>query len=993
MLPRTTSYLSILLLALAVLCASACKKSAAPGSMAASADAEMMAGEAGPGDGGASPTTWKQSTLAAHTSRLRVGDSEDLPLKSTEIRARVDGFRARVMIDFVFENPHAVQLEGDFQMRLPQGASPYYLAFGRSVAVAGNPPLQIASDADSFAPTGAIAARQTVFDQPREAVMAERERAAIAYGQTVRRRVDPAIAEWSGAGVFDAHVFPIEPGATHRVVVGYDVDLTRLGDDLLLELPVPAHGGTTALELDVAELAGATAEVTPGAAAQTDAGRSYWRFESPQDKAVTLRLRDVPSTVLVGEDAGVGPLFATRLAPQLPAGAAANSSRTAVLAIDTSLSANPERFEIWRTLAGQILENDPDIERFAVLTFDVQTRWWQPRFVANTAANRKALGDFTDTAVLEGATDLGAALDAAARPQWLTEDVAYDTFLLSDGAATWGEDDGFSIATRWREADGGALFAYDTGIAGGSPEFLATLARETGGAVFSVMGASEVTAAAAAHRARPWTIESVTVDGAEDLVLEGRPRTLFSGQRLTLVGRGQVHAGATVQLQLRQGGTQETLSLPIEAELTTDLAPRRYGQVAVGQLEELGAPTRKDAVVYARHFRVTGRTCSLVMLETDEDYENAGIGGHDDAAAVRSRPLGRTIAKALQRFGQTLGDPKARMLADIEHFSSTAGVELKLPADMRERLQSLPRAAFEVEAEPLACKDGTRARLPSDLRAQLRKREPEYDTAVREAERREAAGDIDCALVALSSMVEASPGDAVLARDVAFTAASWGLTGQAVNLLLRVARARPYEPITYHALGQTLAEAGEPELAIAFFELALAGNWDARFGDFHRIAALDYLRLLRTQKGDPSRAGFARTRIPDLNRRLDLEDADLVITIMWNTDATDVDLHVHEPGGGHCFYGNRTTRTGRLTADVTQGYGPEMYVAKRTRAGRYRVRAHYFASRSDRLGARTKVYATVIRGFGTPQESVERKVVTLVEGKDEHHLVNVRGRQ
>ncbi len=50
--------------------------------------------------------------------------------------------------------------------------------------------------------------------------------------------------------------------------------------------------------------------------------------------------------------------------------------------------------------------------------------------------------------------------------------------------------------------------------------------------------------------------------------------------------------------------------------------------------------------------------------------------------------------------------------------------------------------------------------------------------------------------------------------------------------------------------------------------------------------------------------------------------------ITWNTDTTDVDLHVIEPSGEECFYRHRNTRRsgGRLTQDVTQGYGPEMYV-------------------------------------------------------------------
>ena len=58
-------------------------------------------------------------------------------------------------------------------------------------------------------------------------------------------------------------------------------------------------------------------------------------------------------------------------------------------------------------------------------------------------------------------------------------------------------------------------------------------------------------------------------------------------------------------------------------------------------------------------------------------------------------------------------------------------------------------------------------------------------------------------------------------------------------------------------------------------------------------------------------------------------------------------------------------------------------------AGKYQVRAKYFASDTNRASARTKVYATITRDFGEKTERTEEKVVTLETGKDLHDLVTL----
>ncbi|MEK6238364.1 MAG: hypothetical protein N2C14_26910, partial [Planctomycetales bacterium] len=74
--------------------------------------------------------TWKRSEIVPNTSRLMIGDKEELPLKGMQAQVRIDGFRARVVLDFHFYNDRGRQFEGTFKLRLPNGASPYFFAFG-----------------------------------------------------------------------------------------------------------------------------------------------------------------------------------------------------------------------------------------------------------------------------------------------------------------------------------------------------------------------------------------------------------------------------------------------------------------------------------------------------------------------------------------------------------------------------------------------------------------------------------------------------------------------------------------------------------------------------------------------------------------------------------------------------------------------------------------------------------------------------------------------
>jgi uncharacterized protein YfaP (DUF2135 family) len=65
---------------------------------------------------------------------------------------------------------------------------------------------------------------------------------------------------------------------------------------------------------------------------------------------------------------------------------------------------------------------------------------------------------------------------------------------------------------------------------------------------------------------------------------------------------------------------------------------------------------------------------------------------------------------------------------------------------------------------------------------------------------------------------------------------------------------------------------------------------------------------------------------------------DVLVLLTWDTAGTDLDLHVTDPSGEECDYGNRRTASGgALEVDDTDGYGPEIFAQDHAPPGVYQV--------------------------------------------------------
>lgn len=238
-------------------------------------------------------------------------------------------------------------------------------------------------------------------------------------------------------------------------------------------------------------------------------------------------------------------------------------------------------------------------------------------------------------------------------------------------------------------------------------------------------------------------------------------------------------------------------------------------------------------------------------------------------------------------------------------------------------------------------------------------------------------GERALGLRVLSNLVELGLDDPALLRMYAWRLQQAGELTAAIDVFERVRRSRDDEPQSHRDLALALTErweaAGDPEDATRAMNLlydVIERDWE-RFPEIELIALMELNRLIARA----SERGIATPARID-RRLIQLLDLDLRISLSWDLDLTDVDLHVFEPAGEHAYYGhNRTSMGGLVSRDFRQGYGPEEYVLRKAVPGTYQVKAHYYGSHQQTVAGACTVIAHVFLNYGRPDE--QRQVMTL----------------
>ena len=953
------------------------------------------------------PQTWLGKEGASPFASVDLGGGKKLKLEKIRVTVRVEGLRARTLVDHIYSNPHGQALEGTFRYSLPTEANVSYYAmflgqpnvppefFGDGDKLKYAEAQQVAETQPASIAEGASAKQWGALRQGR---VQEHVKAQHAYEEETKQKIDPALVQQVAPNTFTARVFPIQAGRLSRVMIAYEQTLPRTPNGFEYVFPLP-EGEIDELEFTLlANHAQVTSgkhvgpvkeviEKSPGGklylaqkkvAGKSTGGPLVFQFETASDDE---------ADVLAGTDPKIGKDHAIlRLRPAIKALQQTYEGRERIVfLLDTSRSEHGKRFELNMTLIEKILGASKATKQFNVVTFDAGARWFSKAWLSNDEAGRKAFFDGMKGVLLEGGTDLSAALRKLANPPMTLPQggkVPVDVMLLSDGAISWGGRDLDAMLARYKaEAPwSDRFFAYRTGLGAENLPLLQALTRR--GAIFNCMSLPALEQCATGHLKGGMLLKSVTVEPAKDdggamsdVLVAGRLATLYPGADLTVAGRVDKPGKVVVKLQGTVGDTAITHTIPVEVKPKGELAPRAWAEIAVQQLFDSGDEKLAGlAMALSQHYRIASSRASFVVLETDAAYKQYKLA--DWAAKYQGQALAVALEAAFNAGGKAFGT-----WARVLKIATAHDTKVHLVTGAKALLDAIQTAT---KASDLELPDSTLA-IPLVMEKDV---SPSYVSAlsmeaktnpqlhVKQAEQRRSAGQLGAAVRALSTATEMLPGDAEVARMTGYRLMSWNQMPMAAAQLLGVLESRPLEPQSWRDIANAVRQE-RPALAAVLYEAVLLGSWNAAFGQLKQVVKEEYATLIASgASGTDALSKLLTERGKTLGLKAPTDD--LRITVTWNTNNTDIDLWVTSPLGEKCFYSHKKLSTGGgLLDDLTDGFGPERIAVPKAMAGGWKVQLHYYGNNGNKLIAETYAQIAIVQHAGKPNQSVSYHNVML----------------
>lgn len=229
------------------------------------------------------------------------------------------------------------------------------------------------------------------------------------------------------------------------------------------------------------------------------------------------------------------------------------------------------------------------------------------------------------------------------------------------------------------------------------------------------------------------------------------------------------------------------------------------------------------------------------------------------------------------------------------------------------------------------------------------------------------------ALRVLSNLAELEGENHQTLRILGHRLMQLGISTYATFVFEDVKLIRDEEPQSYRDLAHAYEANGVYDAAVQTLYKLAQHTWDSRFPGIEVIALTEMNRIISQHPDVVDTQNIAQQlRFPVAS--------DVRIVLNWDADNCDMDLWVTDPTKEKCFYSNRkTAHGGRMSFDLTGGYGPEEYAIKHAVKGTYNVQVQFYGHRQQRITGPTTIQVELYTHYGTPQET-KQTVTTRVSG-------------
>ncbi|MDQ4075529.1 MAG: VWA domain-containing protein [Chloroflexota bacterium] len=499
-----------------------------------------------------------------------------LELIEERVEVTVEGQMATTRVAQTFRNPSEWVLEGEYLFPLPSDAA--------------------IRDMD-----------MTVDGKKLEGELMTAEQAREIYEEIVRRRMDPALLEWMGNGLFRTRIFPIPPGETRLIELEYTQLLTPEGGLFHYRFPL-RQGGVNQVVQDVSVTVtlegeaplhaiyspshevdiireGERSAVVGWEGRNVTLDEDFSLFWSVSPEAIELNLLSFKER---GEDG----FFLLLAAPTIEPPSDTLVARDVVVVLDVSGSMEGEKLVQAKEALDYVLTHLNPLDRFNVIAFSTGTR----RFAQGLQATSEveAARRWVDDLQASGSTDISRALLEAME---LGRDSERPLLLLflTDGLPTAGvvESEEILRLAEQNAPEGIRLFTFGVGY-DVDTVLLDALATEMRGTSSYVTPEERIDEEISAFYEKVSTpvLADIALDWDSALVEEVYPSPLpdlFAGQQLVVVGRYREGGPLTLTLEGTVNGEKqsfryEELRLTEAGESDATWLPRLWATRKIGTL-------------------------------------------------------------------------------------------------------------------------------------------------------------------------------------------------------------------------------------------------------------------------------------------------------------------------------------------------------------------------------------------------------------------------
>jgi tetratricopeptide (TPR) repeat protein len=933
--------------------------------------------------------------------QLRITDNnkeKQLTISKLNIDITVVGNIATTTFDITFYNPFNRVLEGEFD---------FPLADGQNIA-------SYALDINGIL---------------RQGVVVEKAKARIAFENTVRRQIDPGLVEKTRGNHFRTRIYPIPANGYKRVVIGLEQTLGYLNLDRYYQLPLSAADPIDEFSAKLTVIKSSSVPI-PEKNEAVNFEFSKWneayiasvsktKFTPAGKIAFTIPAVSASDYNVFTENRGDQTYFYlnTRTTAQTQA---KQKPRSIGLLWDVSASAAGRDIQKEIQLIESYMRWVGNVS-VDIIPFHINT---QPKEHFNISkGDATALVNRLRSYYYDGGTQLGV-IDM--------DKLKYDEIILcSDGISTFGSNDMRLSSTPVMviSSSQGADYGY-----------LKHIAAQTRGLYADL---NLVSTDKALDMITHENLQLVSVAGGNNSKEIVTPAINTVGNDFSVAG---IFTGKETTITLNFGFgnrimSSKTFIIQQKEKNEYDHVKRIWASMKIARLEMQYEQNKETITRLGKDFSIVTPNTSLLVLDRVEDYVQYEIVPPAELQAEytvlmkqKREEKSDKKATALQEALDAMEELKSwwnkkfdidpvykkrktrftppdvvaveRNREDMQGFEAmTDSVVLgnQLYASPRFGSESKLAANGDINDKPEAEKDAPDNPTENSIEVSGWKADAPYldemgETAAKNWEskylllKKEYATQpsffVDMAMFfmekkrnalalrVLSNIAEMKLESPELLRIMGYYLLDNAETQLAIATFKEVLKIREEEPQAYRDLALAYNKAGLYQQAVDMLYRLLMGNWDDRFGEVKGIALNEMNAIIS------ARGSAVKTRAID-KRLIYAMPVDVRIVVSWSANDSDVDLWVTDPHQEKCFYSNALTHIGgRISKDVTQGYGPEEFELKRAANGSYKIEVNYFGDSRQGIGGPVTVRAELFTDFGKPSQKQQTINVRLTSGSE-----------